>query len=332
MMRTNFTPYKTFFATVLVFLILSVTALAQSQETYTVKNGDTLYNISKKLNVTIAELQEWNDLDNNEIELGQELTYYRNEEMNTAPEENENLDSDPLINRSPGSQTEFYIVKSGDTLYEIAQEHDMTVSELQSLNNLSGSNIGIGQRLTVKKMASAAAPSISAFSEESAPQGVFSVYEVQSGESRDDILSKFKLTSEELERLNPELDLEQLSGGQEITVLLPPSRKYENPYLQKANLQDLGEVKVSRYNRNQVGSTTTNGELYDPELLTAAHSNIALGSIIFVENAITGNGIYVKINDRITNSGIKLSQKAYEVLNLSGTGDPAVSIYTETND
>lgn len=329
MIRTNFTPYKAIFTVVVMLLFMSATAFAQSQETYTVKNGDTLYNISKRLNVTISELQEWNDLDNNEIELGQELIYYRNEEMNSAPEE---LPSDPLINRTSGSQTEFYIVKSGDTLYEIAQNHDMTVSELQSLNNLSGTNIGIGQRLTVKKMPSSSAPSIADFSEESAPQGVFSVYEVRSGESLDDILSKFKLTQEELRHLNPKLDLDQLSNGQEITVLLPPSRNYSNPYLQKANLQNLGEVKVSHYSSNEVGSTTTNGELYDPELLTAAHSNIALGSIIFVENATTGNGVYVKINDRITNSGIKLSQKAYQVLNLSATGDPAVSIYTETND
>lgn len=332
MMRTNFTPYKTLFSFVLMLVFLSTAALAQSQETYTVKNGDTLYNISKQLNVTIAELQEWNDLSGNEIELGQELVYYRSEEMDPVAEDEEQPPSNPIVNRASGSQTEFYIVKSGDTLYEIAQEHDMTVNELQDLNNLSSSNIGIGQRLTVKKMSSSGAPNIAAFSEESAPQGVFSEYEVRSGESLEDILSRFRLTESELNRLNPELDLDELSSGQEITVLLPPSRNYPNPYLQKANLQNLGEVKVSRYKENDIGSTTTNGELYDPELLTAAHSNIALGSILFVENTITGNGIYVKVNDRITNSGIKLSQKAYKVLNLSATGDPAVSIYTETND
>ena len=330
-MDTNFTLAKTIAATFLLSLFISISASAQTKATYTVKNGDTLYNISKRLNVTIAELQEWNDLSGNEIELGQALTYYKFEEDNAPTTNADETPSDPLINRPLGSQTEFYIVKSGDTLYEIAREHDMSVSDLQSLNNLSGSNISIGQRLAVKKQASAA-PSVASFSEESAPQGVFSVYEVTGGASKEAILSKFKMTESELKQLNPEIDLGQLSRGQEITVLLPPSRNYQNPYLQKANLQNLGQVQVSQYSSNKTGSTTTNGELYDPQLLTAAHSNIALGSIIYVENPVTGNGVYVKINDRITSSGIKLSQKAYEVLNLSETGNPAVSIYTEVND
>lgn len=323
----------TFFTAALFFIVIgSMPLMAQTKASYTVKNGDTLYNISKRLNVTIAELKEWNNISGNAIELGQELVYYRQDTDQTISTNPPQEPSDPLINRSEGSQTEYYIVKSGDTLYEIAREHDMTVSELQNLNNLTGSNIGIGQRLAVKKQPANAAPSIAEFSEESAPQGVFTVYEVRSGESKQDILNKFKMTSVELEHLNPEVPLERLGSGQKVTVLLPPSRNYENPYQQKANLQNLGQVKVGQYDANSTGTTTTNGELYDPELLTAAHSNIALGSIIFIENPVSGNGVYVKINDRITEPGIKLSRKAYQVLKLEETGEPAVSIYTELND
>ncbi|HET8864440.1 MAG TPA: septal ring lytic transglycosylase RlpA family protein, partial [Gracilimonas sp.] len=75
-----------------------------------------------------------------------------------------------------------------------------------------------------------------------------------------------------------------------------------------------------------------NGELYDPEALTAAHSNIALGSIIFIENVETGNGVYVRINDRITGSGLKLSQRAFSILQLDKATQPAVTIYTEGNE
>jgi LysM repeat protein len=284
------------------------------------------------LNVTIAELKQWNNLTGNDIELGQQLVYYQTEDADMETDSLPTEPSDPLINRNNQSQTEFYIVKSGDTLYDIARNHDMSVSQLQQLNNLTGSNLSIGQRLAVKKQTSTVAPNVARFQKESSPQGVFSVYEIPSGETKEMLLSKFKMTESELIRLNPELDIERLISGQEITVLLPPSRNYENPYLQKASLQDLGQVNVTRYSDQKVGATTTNGELYDPEMLTAAHSNIALGSIIFVENPVTGNGVYVKINDRITESGIKLSKKAYEVLNLKETGEPAVSIYTESND
>jgi len=140
------------------------------------------------------------------------------------------------------------------------------------------------------------------------------------------------MTEREFTLLNPELQPNLLAEGQELTVLLPPSRTYENPYLQKANLQDLGEVNVIRYDDSEVGETTTNGELYDPEALTAAHSNIALGSIIFLENTETGNGVYVRINDRITGSGLKLSQSAFSTLRLNQSAQPAVTIYTEVNE
>lgn len=312
--------------------IASAGLLAQERATYQVKQGDTLYGISKKLNVTIAELKQWNELAGNEIKLGQELVYFipqQEDAQVTPPKEEEN--SNPLVNQSSDTQNVFYIVKSGDTLYQIARDHNMTVDQLRELNNISGSNLSIGQRLAVKKKVSAA-PSVSKFSEESSPQGVFSIYEVQRGERLSDLLSKFKMTEKEFQFLNPELQPNLLAQGQEVTVLLPPSRKYQNPYLQKANLQDLGQVNVMRYDESEVGETTTNGELYDPELLTAAHSNITLGSIIFVENIQTGNGVYVRINDRITGSGLKLSENAFSTLRLGQSTQPVVTIYTEMNE
>jgi LysM repeat protein len=322
---------KTLSALIVFMLFTGAGLLAQERATYQVKQGDTLYGISKKLNVTIAELKQWNELAGNEIELGQELVYFipEAEENQTEPPAEEN--SDPLVSQSSDSQNVFYIVKSGDTLYQIAREHNMTVDQLRELNNISGSNLSIGQRLAVKKKVSAA-PSVSEFSEESSPQGVFSIYKVQQGEDFSDLLSKFKMTEQEFQSLNPELQPTLLAEGQEVTVLLPPSRKYENPYLQKANLQDLGEVNVMKYEESEAGEITTNGELYDAQAFTAAHSNIALGSIIFVENTQTGNGLYVRVNDRITGAGLKLSGKAFSTLRLDESSRPAVTIYTEIND
>jgi rare lipoprotein A len=77
------------------------------------------------------------------------------------------------------------------------------------------------------------------------------------------------------------------------------------------------------------GKATTNGELYNPDNLTAAHSNISIGSIIFVENPSNGKGIYVRINDRITNAGLKLSHSAFRILDLIPNQPQSVSIYTD---
>jgi LysM repeat protein len=313
-----------------LFLVVIMTGnlLAQEKAIYKVKSGDTLYGISKSLNVTIAELQQWNNISGNDIELGQELVYYIRDENTEGSAEQ---DSEPLISQPTGSQNVYYTVKSGDTLYGIAREHNMTISQLRDLNNITGDNIRVGQTLAVKKK-NEAPPSVAEFSEESTPQGVFSEYSIKSGETVSAINRRFKMAEEEFQKLNPDVDPNRLVAGQKVTVLLPPSRNYDNPYLQKADLQDLGEVSVTRYNAASKQETTTNGELYDPNGLTAAHSNIALGSIIFVENSETENGIYVRVNDRITGSGLKLSEKAFEILQLTKVNQPIVKIYTEIND
>lgn len=44
-----------------------------STATHTVVNGDTLFNICKRYNITVAQLKEWNNLTNNFISLGQVL-------------------------------------------------------------------------------------------------------------------------------------------------------------------------------------------------------------------------------------------------------------------
>ena len=310
-------------------LFSSMGLLAQEKASYKVKKGDTLYGISKSLDVTIAELKQWNNISGSEIELGQELVYYlvKDSTETDLPE----TDSSPLLSQASSSQNVYYTVKSGDTLYQIARDHDMTVDQIKSLNNLSSDNLRIGQQLAVKKR-NEAPPSVSEFNEESTPQGIFTVYEVKSGETVTRLLSKFKMTEDEFRTLNPELNLDKLAIGQEVTILLPPSRSYKNPFLQKANLEDLGEVRAFSYQNEESGEATTNGELYDPEALTGAHSNIAMGSIIFVENIQTKEGVYIRINDRITNSGLKLSQKAFTVLGLDRSAEPTVTIFTESND
>lgn len=310
-----------------LILLLSISLSAQEQQTYTVKQGETLYGISKLLNVTVAELQQWNSITDNAISIGDELIYYisdSNQPTSTEPP------AKSLIEISTPQENTYYTVKSGDNLTVIARQHNMTVQELKALNNLSSDLISIGQQLSVRKLVDSVAPSVSEFSEESQPQGSFAVYTVRSGETSTSIQEKFKMTQRELQELNPEVNIAALDRNQKITVLLPPSRSYDNPYENKASLQDLGTVGVYSYNASELGNTTTNGELYNPKELTAAHSNIALGTIIYIENPETKSGVYVRINDRITESGLKLSAHAFRILGLESITNPTVSIYTES--
>ncbi len=204
----------------------------------------------------------------------------------------------------------------------------MTTEELRRLNNLDDDMISVGQRLIVRE--SQSTPVVDEEFEESTPQGRFVNYRMESGEDTETLLDRFSMTLEELESLNPGINnVRSLNSGQRVTILLPASRTFKNPYRKGAGLQDLGDVVVSHYDVSAAATPTTSGELYNPDQLTAAHASIALGRVVYVENPVNGQGLYVKINDRFSGDGIKLSEKAYQALNFPSSARAAATIYQE---
>lgn len=96
--------------------------------TYQVKKGDTLYQIAKKNNTSVAKLKKLNNLSSNTLTIGQTL----------------------LI---PSSEEEYfiYIVVKGDTLYQIAEKNNTTIDEIKKLNNLTTNTLKIGQKLKIPR-------------------------------------------------------------------------------------------------------------------------------------------------------------------------------------
>lgn len=158
-----------------------------SETTYVVQKGDTLYSISRKFNISVNDLKILNNLNTNEIYIGQELIL---KEPEIAPEYDiyevkkgdslwsisqmynmnvndliklNNLDNLTLqinqqlkvpktsIESPPLDNTEYYIVKNGDTLWSISREFNISVNELKELNNLSSNLLTIGQQLKIKR-------------------------------------------------------------------------------------------------------------------------------------------------------------------------------------
>ena len=99
---------------------------------YTVKSGDSLWSIAKKYNISVEDLKEANGLTNSLLTIGDVLKIPTID----ATEDKKNL----------------YVVKKGDSLYKIAQNYDTTVSELMELNNLTSTNLSIGQLLEIPTM------------------------------------------------------------------------------------------------------------------------------------------------------------------------------------
>ena len=71
------------------------------------------------------------------------------------------------------------------------------------------------------------------------------------------------------------------------------------------------------------GKPTASGEIYDSSLLTAAHRELPLGTVVDVTNLDNGRTVRVRINDRgpfIAGRVIDLSRAAAEEIGLLGPG------------
>lgn len=99
--------------------IIKVPSNGYSTDYYTVQSGDTLSGIASKFGLSTSELASINNISNpNLIYPGQTLKLLSN-----------------------STSINYYTVKSGDTLSEIASKFGLTTSELAKLNNISNPNI-----------------------------------------------------------------------------------------------------------------------------------------------------------------------------------------------
>jgi membrane-bound lytic murein transglycosylase D len=139
---------------------------------HTVKKGETLLSISKKLKVSRADLAEANYLSAKaSLKTGQQLIIPRaptlllaaNTDAVTAAVETAAIASAPAADAVPASapprpaarrvetasEKVIHRVRRGDTLFSIARRYDTTVDELKEWNRLRSNAIQVGQRLTI---------------------------------------------------------------------------------------------------------------------------------------------------------------------------------------
>lgn len=108
---------------------------------YNVKSGDSLWGIANNYNLSVAQLKNLNHLKSDVIYPGQVLTVSSNAPSSSTAA------VQPVTETSPSSSS--YKVASGDSLWEIATLHDITVNKLMKTNNLSSTIIYPGQNLVI---------------------------------------------------------------------------------------------------------------------------------------------------------------------------------------
>lgn len=102
---------------------------------YEVKRGDTLWKIAQKYKVTIKEIVNLNNIKNPNL-------IYPNEKLTIITNTN--------YEHVSGLGKDFYTVKSGDTLSELAIKFDTTIESIVQQNDIANPNyIYVGQRLRI---------------------------------------------------------------------------------------------------------------------------------------------------------------------------------------
>lgn len=148
---------------------------------YTVKDGDTLFSLANKFGTSVEKLQEVNTLSSDVIKAGQTL------EVPPVPAEDE---------------AGIYIVQKGDTLFSLAKEYGVSVSDLMKENILTDEKIKVGQVLNV--------PTHFYESDED-------IYTVNPGDTLFNISKRFDLSIKELKEANS-LSKDMVLIGQQLII------------------------------------------------------------------------------------------------------------------
>lgn len=111
-----------------------------------VKKGEYLGTIAKKYNVTVAEIKEWNSLEDNNVKLGETLIVSKKEvavnETKTTKKED--------IAANERDEYKLYYVKKGDSLFSIAKKYPgVTISDIKKWNGIKNESLKPGMKLKI---------------------------------------------------------------------------------------------------------------------------------------------------------------------------------------
>jgi membrane-bound lytic murein transglycosylase D len=174
---------------------------ADSKE-YVVKAGDNLTKIAKEHKLYVADLKKWNNLKDNQVQLGDVLKL--------APSEANAIDKEIV------AETIFYTVKKGDNLTKIAQLNHVDVSDIKTWNNLQNNTVQVGEKLKIEKQSGKWIENNRKANIKKASQE-FKMYVVEKGDSLYSISLKNKTTVADLKEQNNMKD-ENLQPGMKLKI------------------------------------------------------------------------------------------------------------------
>ena len=202
----------------------TVEIVGASLEDYIVIQGDSLWSIAKRYNISVDELYAANDLSENSLlRIGQKIQV----PVEGATVDVLSVNPDTYQPTSLNQGTTNYTVIRGDTLSSIAKEYDTSVREIQAVNGMVSDLIRVGESLILPASSatlSATPGTLSATSVEiedsnNVPAAIgVRTHTVKAGEFPSIIARQYGMTVEELLSMNGVTDPRKLQIGKVLKV------------------------------------------------------------------------------------------------------------------
>jgi len=176
---------------------------------YKVASGDSLSVIAKKFSTSTSAIKSLNKLKSNTIRVGQQLLV----PLSDGAIDSEHLPKQMRMAANKNSQKKLsHTVKSGDTLWDISREYDVTINELAKWNKLKKSSVlRLGQKLTVYKSSNNTQTALVSTNRTI-------TYKVRRGDSLARIASKFNLSVNDIIKWNKLAGQKYLQPGQKLKL------------------------------------------------------------------------------------------------------------------
>jgi len=271
------------------------TARTTGGNTHTVAAKETMFSISKMYGVTVDEIKQWNNLSDNTLSIGQQLTIKKG----ASPSSSGTQAATATTVVGVGSVKKgVHTVAAKETMYSISRQYGVSVQQLQEWNNMTGTELSIGQELLVAAPTGEAAKQNTSTAQNTTP--------AQTSPSVPASTAPVVVAAEQKKETTAPTSPAPKQESKEQTIRISESVKNSDEVLQNG-LAEL--IEGTSGNRKYL----------------ALHRSAPVGTIMKVRNEMNNREVFVRVmgklpatalNDKLV---IKISKSAYDRL---GAIDP----------
>ncbi len=178
---------------------------------YKIKRGDTISELAIKFGVPSTTIKRWNKLTSNSLVAGQSLTIYTNDNQTSLGDKT----------AKTSANVNYYKVKSGDAISQIAELYKVSTASIRRWNGLRSNKIIAGKTLKIYSDVDINdLPDKSASSNDTKPEQTKlegKIHQVVRGESLYSIAHQYNTTVPKLKELN-KLSSNKIKIGDDIRI------------------------------------------------------------------------------------------------------------------